>query len=252
MVPNQISELRPLRIPLRSKQTKRCHKCRHILIKPEQKSQSIRYKLKLMAANYLPSIDVLVLFPSTLQGTSTIQTPRSVAAAKAKQGGGSTGTSDTGPDAKRQLQQGKTYPFHLAFQNPLYEPIQVRLVVQRPSPPGTSPGISSSTLSPMLASARNRRPPFAVSLPTTNFGIAPFAEAWEYDDEGEDEFDDDDIEDMLAGRSGTDKEKASPSRGDSKGAVGVLERKANITRVGGEVIIGRDGSGPIKASLSLI
>lgn len=65
--------------------------------------------------------------------------------------------------------------------------------------------------------------------------------------EVEDEFDDDDIEDMLAGRSG-DKDKASPSREGGKGAVGILEKKANITKIGGEVIIGRDGSGPVKVS----
>ena len=28
-----------------------------------------------------------------------------------------------------------------------------------------------------------RRPPFAVSLPTAAFQIAPFAEAWEYEDD---------------------------------------------------------------------
>jgi dynactin-4 len=99
---------------------------------------------------------------------------------------------------------------------------------------------------------RPKRPPFAISLPTSTFNIAPFAEAWEYDEEEldpEDEPDDDYIEDMLAGRAGTD--RASPSRtGDSVtgrgAAVGVLERKANITKIGGEVIVGRDGSGRAK------
>ncbi|KAJ3529695.1 hypothetical protein NM688_g7820 [Phlebia brevispora] len=50
------SDLKPLRIPLRSKKSKRCPQCRHILIKPEQKAQSVRYKIKLVAANYLPAI----------------------------------------------------------------------------------------------------------------------------------------------------------------------------------------------------
>lgn len=206
-----------------------------------------------MAANYLPSIDAIVIMPSTLQGTSTIQTPRSVAAAKGKPSAATAANgADSSADGRRPLQQGRTYPFHLSLQNPLYEAIQVRLVAQRPPTTGSSAFTTTSTLTPG-SSARPKRPPFAVSLPTSSFGIAPFAEAWEYDDdEAEDEFDDDDIEDMLAGRSGADKDKASPSRneGSGKGSIGVLEKKANITKVGGEVIIGRDGSGPVKVGRS--
>jgi dynactin-4 len=51
-------DLKPLRIPLHSKTSKRCPTCTHILIKPEQKAQSVRYKIKLVAANYLPAIRV--------------------------------------------------------------------------------------------------------------------------------------------------------------------------------------------------
>jgi dynactin-4 len=51
-------DLKPLRIPLHSKRSKRCPACTHILIKPEQKAQSVRYKIKLVAANYLPAITV--------------------------------------------------------------------------------------------------------------------------------------------------------------------------------------------------
>ncbi|KAF8311341.1 hypothetical protein DL93DRAFT_2115971 [Clavulina sp. PMI_390] len=235
------AELRPVRIPLHSKQTKRCHKCRHILIKPEQKSQSTRFKLKLMAASYLPAIEGLVIIPNTAQGTSTIQTPRTVTKAKTAQGGAG---PDDGTGAKT-LQQGRTYPFHLSFRNPLYEPIQVRVMVQRP--PATTTSASANT-------ARTKRPPFAVSLPTSPFPIAPFAEAWEYDDDEDGgELDDDDIEDMLAGR---EHEKSSHSRsgtetagGTSQTTVGMLERKANMTKIGGEVVIGRDGTGPVKFNL---
>src|SRR5260370_30734277 len=51
-------ELKPLRIPLNSKKTKRCPACRHSLIKPEQKAQSVRFKIKLVAANYIPAMTV--------------------------------------------------------------------------------------------------------------------------------------------------------------------------------------------------
>lgn len=181
-------------------------------------------------------MEAMLIVPTTAQGTSTIQTPRSVTKAKTSVQGT---VEDNG--SGRALQQGKTYPFHLSFQNPLYEPIQVRMMIQRP--PANTSSASANT-------ARTKRPPFAVSLPTSNFPIAPYAEAWEYDEDEEDgELDDDDIEDMLAGRP-NEHDKASPSRVDTgKGApsgIGVIERKANITKVGGEVVIGRDGTGPVK------
>lgn len=229
------SELRPVRIPLHSKQTKRCHKCRHVLIKPEQKSQSTRFKLKLMAGNYLPSIDALLIVPSA---TSTIQTPRSVTKAKTSTQGTAEDTAQ-GKTKTKTLHQGRTYPFHLSLQNPLYEPIQVRIMVQRP--PATTSSASANT-------ARTKRPPFVVQLPTSSFPIAPFAEAWEYDDEDEEdeeaEINEDDIEDMLAGRA-HERSRTEAMKGGSE-SIGVIERKANVTKIGGEVVIGRDGTGPIK------
>ncbi|KAF8461162.1 dynactin p62 family-domain-containing protein, partial [Russula ochroleuca] len=142
------SELKPLRIPLHSKKTKRCSACRHILIKPEQKAQSVRFKIKLVAANYIPAMTVA--FPPSpdpirQRGAGTKQVPTEGAT-------------------------GGTFPFHLALTNPLYDPIHVRLAVQRPVPP---PSSSSSSASPEKA----RRPPFAVSLPQSAFPIAAFAEA---------------------------------------------------------------------------
>jgi hypothetical protein len=46
---NFCSALRPERIHLRAKRTKRCRSCRQVLIKPEQKAISTRFKIKLMA-----------------------------------------------------------------------------------------------------------------------------------------------------------------------------------------------------------
>jgi dynactin-4 len=81
-----------------------------------------------------------------------------------------------------------------------------------------------------------RRPPFAVSLPSNTFPIAAFAEAWEYEDDEDDMFGlDDDDEFGIAGRvAGREKD----ARGRLK-VVGVLEKKANVTVVGGEVVIGK-------------
>jgi dynactin-4 len=141
--------------------------------------------------------------------------------------------SEEEKDASGRMIAGKTYPFQLALTNPLYDPIQVRLSVQRVH-------VSAAT----DAGEKSRGPPFAVSLPTAPFSIATFAEAWEYDDD-EDMFglDDDDL--LLGRKSGQDTGK----KGKSK-TVGVLEKRANvITVVGGEVVIGKEARGNVKVSL---
>jgi len=157
------------------------------------------------------------------------------------------------------MHAGKTYSFHLALTNPLYDPIQVKLSVQRvhvASFPGsttavtspTTPTASISTQAQSLPSApeKGRRPPFAVSLPTSVFSVAAFVEAWEYDEE-EDMFADDDalgIGTRPGGRGAPDRESKPKSK-----TVGVLERKANMTLVGGEVVIGKEARGNVKFNM---
>ena len=179
----------------------------------------MRYKIKLVAANYLPAITVAL--PHAQQS----------AAEAAKR---SLGKSTAVEEEKKPLSDmhaGKTYPFHLAFSNPLYDPIQVKLSVQRmhvssvPSKEGGSP-------------EKARRPPFAISLPTSSFPVAAFAEAWEYEDD-EDMFGVDG--DETVGRGG----KESDAKGRSR-TVGVLEKRANVTLVGGEVVIGKEARGAVK------
>lgn len=57
-------DLRPTRVHLQSKKTKRCMDCKHILIKPEQKAQSVRFKIKLLAATYVPTVEISRRMPS--------------------------------------------------------------------------------------------------------------------------------------------------------------------------------------------
>lgn len=219
------SDLKPLRIPLHSKKSKRCPSCRHILIKPEQKAQSVRYKIKLVAANYLPAITVSL--PHALAAKDMIR--RSAMLSKSA---AATISEEHAIAATGGMQAGKTYPFHLSFTNPLYDPIQVRIHVQRSPPP-------TSTLNPGLEGVpeKPRRPPFAVSLPSSAFPIAAFAEAWEYEDD-EDMFgDDDDLEGLRGGQR--------DGRGRTR-TVGVLERRANVTVVGGEVVISKEARGTVK------
>lgn len=218
--------MKPLRIPLHSKKSKRCPSCRHILIKPEQKAQSVRYKIKLVAANYLPAITVLL--PHAQAAKEMIR--RSAMLNKAA---AANVLEEHAVAAVGGMQAGKTYPFHLSFTNPLYDPIQVRLHVQRSLPPGTSKTASGTEGSP----EKPRRPPFAVSLPSTAFPIAAFAEAWEYD-EDEDMFGE---EDGIEGARGGHRDGRGRTR-----TVGVLERRANVTVVGGEVTIAKEARGSVK------
>lgn len=214
------SDLKPLRIPLHSKKSKRCPSCRHILIKPEQKAQSVRYKIKLVAANYLPAI--------------TVSLPHAQAALEMmKRSAGRTGSAgaseETTSAAAGGMIAGKTYPFHLSFTNPLYDPIQVRLHVQRATPASTGATAEGG---------KAPRAPFAVTLPSTAFPIAAYAEAWEYEDD-EDMFGDDD--DFEGARGVKDRDGRGKTR-----AVGILERRANVTVVGGEIVLGKDARDTVK------
>lgn len=187
--------------------------------------------MKLVAANYMPAISVML---------SNKQQPQTA-------GRRSIATIQREDDATPLL-AGKTYPFQLSLTNPLYDPIQVRLAVQRHQAPAsgnvfldegtTDPGEANKLLP--------RRPPFAISLPSSAFSVAAFAEAWEYEDD----------EEMFGVEGGEDEmqaRNASPSkRGSKSKTVGVLEKKANTTIVGGEVVIGRDGRGDVKVRYRVI
>lgn len=214
------SDLRPLRIPLHSKVSKRCPTCRHILIKPEQKAQSVRYKIKLVAANYLPAMTVAL--PHTQGADATRRPQAKVPSASDDRNAGA-------------MMAGKSYPFHLALTNPLYDPIQVRLSVQR---------MHVTAVTDSTAPEKARRTPFAISLPTSSFPVAAFAEAWEYDDDDDDMFGLED--DELGMEMGRTRDK------DGKGkvkTVGVLEKRANVTVVGGEVVIGKEARGYVKFNM---
>lgn len=230
VTPINARDLKPLRIPLHSKRSKRCPECTHILIKPEQKAQSVRYKIKLVAANYLPAITVAL--PHTQQAQLDIA-KRTLSK--------STSEPDRGAVAPVQMHAGKTYPFHLALTNPLYDPIQVRLSVQRMHVSNVTPSAEGGP------PEKARRPPFAVSLPTSSFPIAAFAEAWEYEDDedmfGVEDGDGDGFRVGTTGRGG----RENDGKGKTK-TVGVLEKRANVTVVGGEVVIGKEARGAVKVS----
>jgi dynactin 4 len=141
------------------------------------------------------------------------------------------------PSISGGMLAGKTYPFHLSFTNPMYDPIQVRLAVQRAS---VSPAATTSSEA-STATAEKRRPPFAVSLPTSSFSVAAFAEAWEYDEEDDDNMFDDEYAEVDERIRKTTGRISGKSR-----TVGVLEKKTNMTLIGGEVVIGKEARGDVK------
>ncbi|KAL4245700.1 Dynactin subunit 4 [Abortiporus biennis] len=217
------SDLKPFRIPLHSKKSKRCPSCRHILIKPEQKAQSVKYKIKLVAANYLPAINVTLPHAQAaiemIKRSSTMNRQNAAAIVE-----------EHSSAAAGNMLAGKTYPFHLAFTNPLYDPIQVRLHVQR-AVPASDPA------------EKTRRPPFAVTLPSSAFTVNAYTETWGLEEEDDDDMFGGEDDEFDAARSG---QKDAKARGRN---VAIIERRANITVIGGEVMIAKEAKGNVKFNM---
>ena len=181
----------------------------------------MRFKIKLVAANYLPAIAVsLPHAQAALEMVKRASTKAASAAQAAEE-----------QQAAGALIAGHSYSFHLAFTNPLYDPIQVRLAkaTAAPAPGGAEP-------------ERTRRNTFQIQLPSAAFPVGAYAEAWEYDDEDEDMFLDDDDGMELVGDRG---KKGRDGRGKAR-SVGIVEKRANVTIVSGEVLIPKEARGDVK------
>ena len=59
-----LDSLRPIPCLLRTKRSKRCRTCRHILSKPESKVPTTRFRIRLVALSYIPSISLSPLQPA--------------------------------------------------------------------------------------------------------------------------------------------------------------------------------------------
>ncbi|KAI2689322.1 hypothetical protein DTO027I6_1938 [Penicillium roqueforti] len=64
-----VDDLLPLPVLLRTKRAKRCKSCKHILVKPESKPQSTRFRIRLIALSYIP---LPTLRPLALSSTSAL------------------------------------------------------------------------------------------------------------------------------------------------------------------------------------
>ena len=111
-------ELRPVPYLLRTKRSKRCSICRHIISKPENKVTSTRFKIRLVAKSYIPTITIRPLHPTA--------PPVPV-------------TSRPAFAEEELMKPLKPYQYILTFQNPLFENIKVTLAA-----PNTTPGRFSS------------------------------------------------------------------------------------------------------------
>ncbi|EED19962.1 dynactin Arp1 p62 subunit RO2, putative [Talaromyces stipitatus ATCC 10500] len=69
-----MEELRPLPVLLRTKRSKRCKSCKHILVKPEFKPASTRFRIRLIALSYIPLPTIRPLMPAALPGQSVSAT----------------------------------------------------------------------------------------------------------------------------------------------------------------------------------
>ncbi|WWC68801.1 uncharacterized protein I206_102736 [Kwoniella pini CBS 10737] len=170
------NDILPQRIPLQTKLTKRCPhpNCRHLLIQPDTKS--VRMKIKMVAANYLPFVEIgrrrrripnsEITITDSLEQLSSEDIERRRRERRRTKGGMVFREEDELLGAP--LKAGETYSYQIALTNPLYDPIQIRLTT--PHQPKKAP-----------------TPKFNLTIPTPHFTINAMKDAWAYDEEDEDE-----------------------------------------------------------------
>ncbi|KAJ1028819.1 hypothetical protein NDA16_001984 [Ustilago loliicola] len=155
--PVRAADLRPTRVPLKSKLTKRCPACRHIVIKPDIKAASNRFKIKLVALNFLPEIHISLApqqpyldslrFRSGGAGSTlgslrrrppSMLVSQSVAAGSDPLGSGSSIFVTSNDVDFNALIAGQTYSFQITITNPLDDPVQVDMSFVRFADPSRS------------------------------------------------------------------------------------------------------------------
>lgn len=114
---SHVSQLRPMPTQLRTKRSKRCSTCRHILIKPEARVTSTRYKVRLLALNVIPL--------ASLKPVLNHQTIANAAATSLTPNAGMKIDLDGSPDVTLPVYQPSQWIFTL--RNPLFEQVDVSL-----------------------------------------------------------------------------------------------------------------------------
>ena len=113
-----VQDLRPMPAPLATKRAKRCKECKHILVKPEIKPTSTRYRIKLVALGSIPSITLRPL-PGSNPVLPSPSTPSSLG-------------SYIGGDVL--IDAGKPSQWILTLRNPLFDTVKVSLATPTVTP----------------------------------------------------------------------------------------------------------------------
>lgn len=251
----------PERVKLQTKQTKRCPhpNCRHLLIQPDTKS--VRMKIKMAARSYLPEVEIGRRRKRPTSGDFAVtdrMSPEDIERRRRER----RRTKGVGQDEEQELSasiepgvlvrrmvsmvivltQCLQYTYQLAFVNPLYDPIQIRLTPSghpRNGPP----------------------PPVHVHVSTPHFTVDAVQDAWAYDEaeEGEDPFAGmGEGSTEILSQSEDSRETAGKRSRTSMSATGTLrerekrhreatvEKKGNTTKVGIEVEVMPHAAGDVE------
>ena len=112
-----VDELRPMATLLRTKRSKRCKACRTLLVRPEPKVSSTRYKIKVLALNNIPKVAICPLGGQVAAGSAPVASgPAQLSKAVA-------------------LTPLLSHQFLLTLTNPLFDPILITLAT-----PAVTPG----------------------------------------------------------------------------------------------------------------
>lgn len=113
--PHFVDHLLPIPTRLVTKRSKRCRTCRHILVKPEAKVTSTRYRIRLIVVNYIPTMSLKVLqIPRSTTTSPAVATPSMV--------------------DLNAIPPLKATQFLLTIKNPLFDPIKVTLATPTHTP----------------------------------------------------------------------------------------------------------------------
>ncbi|KAH8423809.1 putative dynactin Arp1 p62 subunit RO2 [Aspergillus melleus] len=114
-----VDDLLPLPVLLRTKRSKRCKSCKHILVKPEFKPSSTRFRIRLIALSYIPLPTLRPLIPTPGLIPPSLPSPA---------------TSSVAPNLD-SLPPLKPVQLLLTLKNHMFDPVRVTLAT-----PSVTPG----------------------------------------------------------------------------------------------------------------
>ena len=132
-------QLWPAATPLRTRRAKRCKTCRHIIARPDPKVGSMRYKIRLLAMNYIPRLSTRPLHLTMPLNNPAFHLRSAVPEQEA-------------------LQPHQTKQYILTIRNPIFETVKITLAT-----PATTPGKVASR----------------VTILCPSFTVGPAGDVWD-------------------------------------------------------------------------